>query len=579
MPGQSSKGGTHFIILMRTLSRVCSIAFLSILWLFLLFPLVADAQLKAGAAAVRITPFGANSDWKGPITPSGVWGESFGDRNKNGRWDDGEVFTADPVNTALAPKSAARYSGIYLAGFENDRLATGMHDDLWARALVLDYGKTRIAIVSLDLIGYTQDGGYFGLEHAKNLIDPALGIQEVLLTSTHNHEGPDTIGLWGANQQSDGKFPRYLQFVDQQIANAVTLAAKSAVAVRLKLGSTNPKLSPVLAGLQTRTDGRPPNFFDEEMRVMQFVRLSRDAKTKVVATLLNWNTHPESMEDENTLLTSDFPGTTRDELEKKYGGVAIYISGDLGAVEIVGDNQTGTRTTFDGKNFPMDPKKKSANFMFPRTEAIGRDVAKAAVDAIEHAEWSAVSGIDLKQVELRLPMDNPGYIALMEGGVLAVPAAWKTARGIQVVTRIYSLRFGDAQVITTPGELFPEVFYGISENRRQDCAAADTGRAPEPALRPLMTAKYKFIFGLSPDELGYLVPGYDFHSPAFSATEGFKQAEDACAASGVPAHYHETNSASSRLATEYVCKAAELLTGKPIDRPPCKSAAGVGPNK
>jgi hypothetical protein len=535
-----------------------------------LCPVVSGAQLKAGAAAVRITPYGKNSDWKGPVTPSGVWGESFVDKNKNGRWDEGEPFTSDPSNTAIDPKSVSRYGGIYLAGFGSNRAATGMHDDLWARALVIEYGSQLIAIVSLDLIGYTQDGGYFGLEHAKKLIDPALGIQQVLLTCTHDHEGPDTIGLWGANPVSDGKFPLYLQFVDRQIAKAVTLAANSAVPVKLKLGTTNPASSPSLADLQGRTGGRPPNFFDEELRVMQFVAVDDEKTGRVVATVANWNTHPESMEDENTLLTSDFPGTVRDELEKKYGGTAVYVSGDLGAVEVVGDNQQNARTVFDGKPFPVDPKKKGANITFARTEAIGRDVAKAAMDAVERGAWSNVSGIQVEQTVLRVPMDNAGYGFMMKQGVLAIPADWNTPNGTQIQTKIYLVRFGEAEILTVPGELFPEVFYGVATHRRKDCPEADTGRAPEPALWPLMTAKYKFIFGLSPDELGYLVPGYDFRPPTFSVTEGMKEAVDACGASGVPTHYHETNSASSQMAAAYACRAAELLTGKPVEESPCK---------
>jgi Neutral/alkaline non-lysosomal ceramidase, N-terminal len=550
---------------------------ISVLLTFIAFPIAAQSLhkdagtgLRAGAAAVRITPYGANPDWNGPVTASGVWGEKFVDVNQNGRWDEGEPFTADPRNAQIDPKSANRYEGIYLAGFGHNRMATGMHDDLWARALVLESGTTKIAIVSLDLIGYTQDGGYFGLRFAKKRIDPKLGIQEVLLTCTHDHEGPDTIGIWGANQVSDGKFPEYLQFVDKQIATAVTLAAKSLAPVRLRLGVTNPKLSPVLAQMQTRTGGRPPEFFDEEMRAMQVVRAAGDANGKVVATLVNWNTHPESMESANDLLTSDFPGTVREELEKRYGGTAIYITGDLGAVEIVGDNQRSTRISFDGKSFPMDPKSKRGSFTFARTEAIGRDVAKAAIDAVEHGEWSEVKGIKVKQAEFRVPMDNAGYAFLMQQGVLLPPATWKNSSGMQVVSKVYSVQLGDAQILTVPGELFPEVFYGVAEHRRNDCPAADTGRAPEPALRPLMSAKYKFVFGLCPEELGYLVPGYDFQGPTFSEPEGLKEAPDACAASGVPAHYHETNSASSQLATGYACLAAELLSGSPAEQPPCK---------
>ena len=58
-------------------------------------------ELKVGAAAVTITPFGSNADWDGTIAPNGVWGETFTDQNNNGVWDAGEPFVDDEGNTAL----------------------------------------------------------------------------------------------------------------------------------------------------------------------------------------------------------------------------------------------------------------------------------------------------------------------------------------------------------------------------------------------------------------------------------------------------------------------------------------------
>lgn len=527
-----------------------------------------EPRLRAGAAAIPVTPFGKNPDWDGPVTPSGVWGETFSDDKKNHQWDSGEPFTDDPTNTTLDFHSKEKYDGIYLAGFGNDRLATGKHDDLWARALILDYGKTRLAIVALDFIGYYSHAGYYGADEARKYLDPSLGVTDLLIASTHNHEGPDTIGLWGANPVSDGKYPRYLQFVDRQIAKVIGQAVKSLKPVRLKLGSTTPQLSPVLAGLQTRTGGRPPQFFDEEMRVMQFAGVEGADKGKVVATLINWNTHPESMEDENTILTSDFPGATRERVEAKYGGTAIYVSGDIGAIEIVGDNDRSTRSTFDGKTFPVVLGNQAATFTFERTEAIGHEVAKAVFESLEHGEWSDPANFAVKKAELRVPMDNQGYKFLMDRGLLA--AIPNTGNAPEVVTTVYAIELGGAQVITAPGELFPEVFYGVAKYRRTDCPGADTKRPPEPAVRDFMKAKYKFVFGLTPDELGYMVPGYDFHAPAFAPEKGFTEAMDVCAASGVPTHYHETNSASSQIAPAWACLAATLLTGKTPDVAACQ---------
>jgi hypothetical protein len=216
--------------------------------------------LKIGVAAVAITPFGPDRGWDGTITESGVWGEKFTDTNNNGRWNAGEPFEDDPGNDVLDPSSKGKYDGVFLAGFGNNRLATGKHDDLWARAIVLEYGTTRIAIVSIDVIGYYSKANYYGLGEIRKLVDPKLGISEILIASTHNHEAPDTIGAWGPNGLSDGKYPKYLRFIDRQIAKAINKAAASTVRAVMKLGRTDAQASPSIAGMQTRTHGRPPGF-------------------------------------------------------------------------------------------------------------------------------------------------------------------------------------------------------------------------------------------------------------------------------------------------------------------------------
>lgn len=518
--------------------------------------------LRVGVSATKITPFGPNPDWNGTITQSGVWGEEFTDQNGNGVWNSGEPFTDDPGNTEIDGSSKNKYDGIYLAGFGNKRLATGMHDDLWARALVLDQGKTRIAIVAIDLIGYYSDATYYGIKRIQQLLDPALGIQEILLTSTHSHEGPDTIGAWGDGFLKDGKYPKYLQFVDRQIARSIAQAAANLQPARIKIGVTDPKRSPSIAGLQTRTSGRPPRFFDEEMRVMMFVHASQ---SRTIATLINWNTHPESMEDKNTLLTSDFPHAIRQTIEKKYGGTAIFTNGAIGTAEIIGDtnNKNNDRIRFDGQDYPLNEKNNRPVFTFERTEAIGRDVAKAVIDALNGAEWSKSTRLEVRKADLYGPMDNAGYQFLAKIGVFdtLVPPADGSQPTFQ--TSIYAVTLGDAQIVTTPGELFPEVFYGVAKYRRADCPEADTGAPPEPSIRDAMTAKYRFMLGLCPDELGYLVPKYDWRrEPVDLQKMQVKESVDPCKAKGVPNHYHETNSASSDLAPASACVTVALLTGK-----------------
>jgi hypothetical protein len=531
------------------------------------------AELKVGVSAVTLTPFGPGPDWDGTITESGVWGEKFTDTNKNGHWDNGEPFEDDPGNTALDPSSKDKYDGIYLAGFGDKRLATAKHDDYEARTLVLDYGQTRIAVVAIDFIGYYSDAGYYGISQIQKLLDPKLGIQEILVASTHNHEGPDTIGAWGNGFMKDGKYPKYLRFVDRQIARSITLAAANLQPAKVKLGVTDPQQSPSIAGMQTRTTGRPPKFFDEELRVMQFTGLSGNSKNRVIATLINWNTHPESMEDKNTVMTSDFPHAVRETIEKKYGGTAIYINGAIGAAEIIGDtnNKNHDRIRFDGRDYPLNEKNNRPAFTFERTEAIGRDVARAASEAIERGKWSKTNHLEVRKADLKLPMDNQGYLLLLKLGVLDTSKLPEDGSMPQIRTTIYAISLGEAQIVTTPGELFPELFYGVAKHRRTDCPQADTGAPAEPSIRDAMTRKYRFMFGLCPDEMGYIVPRYDWRrEPVDLSNPQIRQSVDPCRAQGVPNHYHETNSASSQLAPASTCVTVALLTGKVPTDAACK---------
>lgn len=502
---------------------------------------IAEAKLRAGAAAVLITPFGQNPDWKGPVQPSGLWGD---EKNR-----------------------------IWMAGFGMNRPAEGRHDDLWARAIVLDADDTRVALVSLDLIGYYQNAGFYGVDQALKLLRPGLKLDAVIVSSTHNHEGPDTIGLWGPAPGQDGKYAAYLQFVDRQIARAVSEAVDRLVEVRTRFGKSRP---PALRALQVRTGYRPPHFFDDELRVVQLTVQFGKQKGNVLATLVNWNTHPESMESANRILTSDFPHFIREAIEKKYGGTAIYFSGALGAAEIIGDAPLpkGEFEQIGSRRFPLDPKTRRPPVSFERTQAIGETVAEAVFEALDNGDDMPIDLLRVRSYAITAPVTNPNYLAMMKAGVLS-------AAGDSIATTLYYLSLiskqsggglrAAAEFLTLPGEVFPELIYGVANFHRTDCPQAHTGRPYEPAIWPLLKADYRFILGMAPDEYGYVVPQYDFVPLPPRPFPVGQPTPDACAAMGVPAHYHETNSVSHEMAPAVTCGIVRLLGGSISSFPACAS--------
>src|SRR5581483_11868886 len=419
--------------------------------------------LKVGVAAVPISPCGPQEGWDGPITATGVWGEPYEDRNGNGRYDVGEPFTDDPRNDALDPQSKGKYDGIYLAGFGNDRMALGCHDDIWARALVIDDGTHRVALAVLDLVGMLKHGSYYGFAHAQAMLEPDLGITDFVFASTHDHEAPDALGLWGPEELTDGKFPLYLAWVDRQTARAIREAVASLTPVaEVRPAHTSPAEDPELEGLQVRTGCRPPWVFDQELRAIAFER----ADGSTIATLVNWATHPESLESENVYVSSDFVHSIRDEVERGRGGTAVYFSGDLGAVEIVGDTCVGGADAHepDGSN---DFDRRD-DLGFARTDRIGRTVGGAALRALAAAEPVPVAGLDVKSTSYRFAGSNATFELGRAIGILDLdpavydPSLCPGSAGLCGPGEQHAIAFVDRrgdpqiQVLTFPGEVFPE---------------------------------------------------------------------------------------------------------------------------
>jgi hypothetical protein len=98
--------------------------------------------------------------------------------------------------------------------------ATNVHDELHARCLVLDDGKTKLALVVLDLLGIQYNVSH----EARKLIEQELGIppSNVLISAIHTHSAASALG------EKHFEFPQkidpYQSFVARRIADGVKCA-------------------------------------------------------------------------------------------------------------------------------------------------------------------------------------------------------------------------------------------------------------------------------------------------------------------------------------------------------------------
>ena len=396
----------------------------------------------------------------------------FGGPASGGAWDSNTLAGAAKV--VITPPSSdqgvPQYldgAPVYMAGFDSGRAATGVHDDLFARAAVIDIGGTRIALVTLDLVGYMVEE----VQDVRRLLPERLGVDRLIVASTHNHEGPDTMGLWGWNDDlwpfiHPGVNDLYLLTLKRKIVEAVELAVVDLRWAGLRAATA------FTDELELIRDTREPEIIDEKLAVLQAVELGGEGE--VITTLINWSSHAEVLGDENTLLTADYPGYVCSRTEEQWGGTALFIAGAVGGL--------------------MTPKVSENTFSAARR--LGHDVANLAIGAIGNVTTLEMQNrLDIRSNEdVDLFLMNPMLRLLNELWRRSFrtlhncgPFGW-FCRDLKTEVNLISIE-GLMQLITVPGEIVPELSYDL--------------------LREL-DAPNTMIVGLGNDEIGYILPVYKY---------------------------------------------------------------------
>jgi hypothetical protein len=406
--------------------------------------------------------------------------------------------TADqaPVQVAfghvdITPKLSQKRRA-YLAGFGMNRRATGVHDPLFARGLVLKIGGEKIALVCVDLIGLQYPV-------VKQIRAALPDYKYVMVSSTHNHEGPDVIGIWGSSPFQCGVDNRYLGEIVHKVVGM--------------LRETEKRLAPTAAHYGTAADesllgdSRLPKVYDGVLRV---VRFDRPGQTEPAGVLVQWNCHPEALGSRNKLITADFPAATIAMLEARYHCPVAYFSGAIGGLMAPPDHTI--------KNTRGEELQEGD---YAYAERYGQLVGELAAKAIDSAKPLDLSSIAISAKPVAIPLENTLYKVAKAIGVLRrdgrvwtgdpdklgdpIPPGKGGAVAQAVETEVAYLRLGELHIACIPGELYPELVYGKFQDP-VDPAADHPKAALETPVMKILPGEKTLLIGLANDEIGYIIP-------------------------------------------------------------------------
>jgi len=375
-----------------------------------------------------------------------------------------------------------------LGGNVRDKGSQGVHDDIYAKALVLRDNKKEIALVSCALIALTKAM----VENIRQIAEKRCAIPKnnILVCTFHTHSGPATRAIFSEANES------YLASLPEKIASSIYQAKQNLKKARIKFASGEEKVLSHNRRIKMR-DGTlrmnwehlsldeidaPAGPIDPEVGVIVIEELSG----KPIAVLINYTCHPAILAGDNFLISEDYPGYTMRLVEKEKDALCLFTNGATGNINHINI---------------FDPQQRRG---FYEAERLGTILGKKVLSIIPKAKAIPVEELRIVREEIELPLRKITdseiekarklaqgrkikKISLVDGlseEVYAeqILALSKTSKK-SLSSEIQAISLGDIALVSIPGELFVE--YGLEIKRKS------------PFL-------HTFIIGYANDYVGYI---------------------------------------------------------------------------
>jgi hypothetical protein len=357
--------------------------------------------------------------------------------------------------------------------------ATGIHDRVWAKALVLSNGTQRFAIVTADVLGFPPG---FKDAVAQALATDRWQPDEILLLPSHSHTSIDMSALNPKNTlpiPQIGMFHRELyDRTIAKVAEAIREAAKQPVPATVGTASA-------------RLDGwnrnrRGAQTVDDELTI---TRLDT-AGGPPLAVLVNWTAHPTFMDAEHMEFSGDWPGHLQRTLEALIGsGVTVMY--------------------FNGAEGDQSPTPRAAGApAWEQAERYGRELAIEAwrVWGRIKPERAPVLAHHVERFPLPKRAPHPDFMKTggKEYGLNEENIGALLEQLFPAETHSTSLRLGDWVIAGVPGEM-----------------AAGLGLQVKAAVRDKLGVKHVAIGGLAGEWVSYLLAPEAYRKGGYEASVSF----------------------------------------------------------
>ncbi len=394
----------------------------------------------------------------------------------------GEKWTVGFGSAVLTPEDVTSDT-YYIAGYNTNNPATGVLDDMLAKAVYIDdnTGRGGVIICAIDCVGISRAD----INDIRRIVIESgeiPSVKSINICATHTHSAVDTQGLWGSAFYSDGKNEEFMNSLKEKTASAIIEAYKARKDGSLYLGTTDAD------GLQI--DTRTPVDFNSTITSIRFDPFDKSPDTYII----NYACHAEMLGSKTNVISADFPAYMTKEISSKTGGAnVIFLNGAIGGL-------------ITGSEFDTFLRGELSECI-EHTKEYGKEVAALILGIGNESEIAPL--INIKSETVSVLCENTALLLARYIGVLNNDISIEGKSDVSIISEVAYMELGNKQigVYMIPGELYPELESGnflTAEN------SANKTDASYKALSEMSRCEHNFVIGLCNDELGYIIPENDF---------------------------------------------------------------------
>lgn len=237
------------------------------------------------------------------------------------------VFAIASIHVGIGKTDITPPTGTPSAGYAERKggAMKGTHDPLFAIALFINNGEKKIALCSVDHLGFTYDMVQAITEQVHKQAE--LSNCEIYIASSHTHSGGGAyLNIPVLGESLAGPYSAEVTsfYVERTVA-AILQASKNQVLAKIGIGYGKAENLSKYRGMWPK-DVSPL----QDVSVIKVTHLDGTP----LAVLFNYPVHPTVLKSQNRLFSSDFVGYARDHLQTILGPnlQPIYFNGAQGDI-------------------------------------------------------------------------------------------------------------------------------------------------------------------------------------------------------------------------------------------------------